>query len=159
MKTKIQNVWFYADGAVRWREQPYTKTADVGDPVSFQSKDSGHRVLSLWFDGKTHKLQYARVVWLLVYGDWPVDEIDHIDRDPRNNDIDNLRLADRSQNNWNKSLSSAGGVHKHGPSWRVELTVRGKRHRVNRFLSRDAAVEFRDLLASMLHGGYHPITS
>ena len=43
-----------------------------------------------------------RLAWLYVYGDWPEDEIDHINGDPMDNRIDNLRLVDRSGNAQNQ---------------------------------------------------------
>jgi hypothetical protein len=47
-----------------------------------------------------------RLAWLMVYGDWPSDEIDHINGDPLDNRIANLRLATRSQNLANTKASS-----------------------------------------------------
>lgn len=125
-----------------------------GDVYPFVSKPSGHRVVSVWHDGKTKKLQYARVVWVLVNGDFPEKEIDHIDCNPANNDISNLRLASRTQNNWNKSLTDANGVYKHGNTWRAEITVNGIKHRVSKFSTKELAVEFRNLMSAMLHGEF-----
>jgi hypothetical protein len=49
------------------------------------------------------KLQLShRVIWALVYGEWPKDHIDHIDGNITNNKIENLRECSRSQNNRNK---------------------------------------------------------
>ena len=42
-----------------------------------------------------------RLVWLVEHGTFPVKNLDHIDRNPRNNTISNLREADQSQNNCN----------------------------------------------------------
>lgn len=39
-----------------------------------------------------------RIIWLLNYGEWPKDQIDHIDRDPSNNRLNNLRDVSRSIN-------------------------------------------------------------
>jgi hypothetical protein len=45
-----------------------------------------------------------RVIWALVHGEWPDDEIDHIDRDGNNNRLSNLRQSDRSKNCANRSV-------------------------------------------------------
>lgn len=60
--------------------------------------------LRLRIDGR---LYYShRLAWLWVYGSWPNKNIDHIDGNPRNNAISNLRLADQSENLQNISKSS-----------------------------------------------------
>ena len=45
-----------------------------------------------------------RVIWALVYGSWPEDEIDHIDRDGHNNRLQNLRQVSRSENCLNRKV-------------------------------------------------------
>ena len=39
-----------------------------------------------------------RVIWLLNYGEWPKDQLDHIDRDTSNNRLNNLRDVSNSIN-------------------------------------------------------------
>jgi hypothetical protein len=39
-----------------------------------------------------------RLAWLYVHGEWPELDVDHIDGDPGNNRIANLRLATMTQN-------------------------------------------------------------
>lgn len=46
-----------------------------------------------------------RVIWLMVHGCWP-DEIDHLDGDPSNNRIENLRDVNSSINKRNRMRSS-----------------------------------------------------
>lgn len=43
-----------------------------------------------------------RLAWLCAYGTWPASEIDHIDGNPSNNKISNLRMSTISENNCNR---------------------------------------------------------
>lgn len=58
--------------------------------------------------GKWHKVH--RLVWLLETGDWPQEQIDHIDRDPTNNKITNLRDTTNYINCLNRGRVSSSGV-------------------------------------------------
>jgi hypothetical protein len=61
-----------------------------------------------------------RIAWLLHYGEWPSDEIDHINGIKTDNRIVNLRVVTRQQNNQNilrpKRRNKTGflgvGIHK-----------------------------------------------
>jgi hypothetical protein len=62
-----------------------------------------------WVDGDHMRIVYKemkyllhRVCWALYYGEWPKHSIDHIDRNPFNNRIDNLRDVPQKVNNSNK---------------------------------------------------------
>lgn len=47
-----------------------------------------------------------RLAWFYVYGTWPKDQIDHINRDRADNRITNLRDVSCEQNHQNRSKSS-----------------------------------------------------
>ena len=47
-----------------------------------------------------------RVAWLYVYGEWPKNQIDHINRDKKDNCISNLRDVSNSTNQINIGLRS-----------------------------------------------------
>lgn len=52
-----------------------------------------------------YQLLAHRVVWAWHYGEWPILEIDHINRNRLDNRIENLRDVSHSENERNKSLS------------------------------------------------------
>lgn len=56
--------------------------------------------------GKIYKEH--RLAWLYVYGEFPALDIDHIDRNPLNNRIHNLRLATKTQNCYNREKPARG---------------------------------------------------
>ena len=47
-----------------------------------------------------------RIVWLIYYGEWPKNEIDHINQDPTDNRIENLRDVTHVENNRNRTLQN-----------------------------------------------------
>jgi hypothetical protein len=73
-----------------------------------------------------------RLAWLYMHGVMPPAEIDHIDGDPTNNRIANLRLATRTENNGNsrarKSASGLKGAHWEAKrkAWRAQIYKDGK---------------------------------
>lgn len=59
-----------------------------------------------------------RVCWAIHYGEWPRSFLDHINGEPSDNRISNLRLVTRQQNCMNQKLLSTNktglkGVHLH----------------------------------------------
>lgn len=57
-----------------------------------------------------------RLVFLWHHGYLP-DLVDHIDQNPRNNKIDNLRAADKSSNAYNSKLNKRNKSGVRGVSW------------------------------------------
>lgn len=77
-------------------------------------------------------LRAHRVAWLLYYGDWPAEQIDHIDGVRTNNVIGNLRSVTNAQNSRNRAKTARNksghvGVraYKNG-KWIAEIGVNGK---------------------------------
>ena len=72
-----------------------------------------------------------RLVWRLHYGTWPNGLVDHIDMDPTNNAVENLRMATEGQNRANtkpRARSGFKGVTKLKlcASYMAQITVNGK---------------------------------
>ena len=67
-----------------------------------------------------------RVVWKLIYGNITVDKvIDHVDGNPLNNKVDNLRLGDITLNNKNRKRMKSNKTGHTGVVYN-ELKQRGK---------------------------------
>lgn len=93
---------------------------------------------------------YHRIIWLLENGEWPPSHlvVDHIDRNPRNNKIENLRLASCSQNIYNSKLnkrSKSGfknvNFNKRDGKWWATINVNKKQKLLGRFDSMEEAVK------------------
>lgn len=90
---------------------------------------AGYR--KVFIDGKRYQL--SRLAWLYIYGKWPDGVVDHIDGNPLNNAISNLRDVTRSENQHNQKKAQKHnklgvlGVHV-GPRgiFYADITVNGK---------------------------------
>ena len=104
------------------------KGSTVGTPAGSNYK--GDSPFSFWFLGRKHYVH--RVAWAISYGYWPL-EIDHIDRNPQNNRLDNLREVTRSENQRNQGIyknntSGVTGVYqtkKGYGRWYAQISING----------------------------------
>jgi len=101
-----------------------------------------------------------RLAWILHYGEWPKDEIDHINHNVSDNRIDNLRVVTRSEQNRNATLSKnnksgAVGVSFNNKSrkWIASIGDQGTSVHVGSFPSFQLAKEARE--AANVQYGYH----
>jgi hypothetical protein len=91
-----------------------------------------------------------RLAWLLTYGNWPEYEIDHINKNTSDNRIENLRLANRTQNNQNRkkfSNNSSGhtGIiwHKKDKLWTAYIGVNKRKVFLGEFKIIEDAIDAR----------------
>lgn len=91
-----------------------------------------------------------RVVWAMCRNVWPLGQIDHIDGDPTNNRIDNLRDVPAPENQRNMRRSSANtskvtGVYwdKRLQKWTAKLGVDNRSLHLGVFASFEDAVSAR----------------
>lgn len=93
-----------------------------------------------------------RLMWLYVYGAFPLLSIDHIDRDKTNNKPTNLRLATPKQNSENmfrvkSNTSGFRGVRKEArlisKPWSATITNNYKQIHLGYFATKEEAVQAR----------------
>jgi hypothetical protein len=113
-------------------------------------------------DGKRIQPLAHRVVWILANGPIPPGyEIDHVDNNPLNNKLENLRLATKSQNAMNKkrprnNTTGLKGVRHSGYGRfcaviRLDDTI----HYLGTFDTKEEAHEAYCTKAKELHGLFH----
>lgn len=75
-----------------------------------------------------------RIAWALHYGEWPTGVVDHINRNPHDNRISNLRMGSQQQNTFNagpskNNTSGYKGVYfrKDTGKWSAEITHNRKK--------------------------------
>lgn len=159
-------------GRLFWRERPESMFADGGHSAAhcaakWNTRYAGKEALTaLRVHGYRHgsvldKQQAAhRVVWALVYGKWPSQDIDHINGDPADNRIINLRLVTKAENMRNQkryatNKSGATGVNwfKRDRTWQAKITVSGQQVHLGYFKNIDDAIAARK--AAEARYGFH----
>jgi hypothetical protein len=105
---------------------------------------SGHLVVSI----KGQHVMLHRVIFYILYG-WMPEYVDHIDRNPKNNNPENLRAASKATNSWNRDVQSNSttglrGVHynKNPDSvckWGAHIKVNGKREWLGSYMTAEEA--------------------
>jgi hypothetical protein len=110
--------------------------------------------------GKKNYLAH-RLAWLYVHGYPPPHEIDHANGDPRDNRIDNLRLASKSQNAQNqrrsaKNSSGYKGVSwsRHKQRWRAAIKVNDRNMHLGYFRELAAAADAYRRAAARYFGDF-----
>ena len=128
----------------------------LGSGKKPNSHRSGTRIAAR-IDG--YNYQAHRLAWLYVHGKWPPDQIDHINGNPADNRIDNLRPANNSQNHANLGptrLNRSGlkGVKKHRHRWVARITVGGREKHLGSFQTPQAASAAYIKAARLYFGEY-----
>lgn len=122
--------------------------------IAGRSKNGGYRIIRI--DGREYRAH--RLAWLHFYGRWPAQPIDHINRNPDDNSIANLRECTLSENQHNRrrprnNTSGLTGVSwdKTNRKWIAQICIRGKRKNLGRFDSRKDAHQAYLSAKALLH--------
>jgi hypothetical protein len=127
-------------GKMYWRVRPESMFKSLRSARMWNTRYSGretapapggwgYKILSIF----SVKHRVHRVAWAMYYGEWPEFEIDHINRNPDDNRISNLRAATSLQNSRNKgeyvnNKSGYRGVtwHKSSNKWMAQIKFNRK---------------------------------
>ena len=122
-----------------------------GDVAGFFNKN-GYQYLSL----AGVKFLGHRVAWFYTHGVWPDECIDHINGNPSDNRLCNLRLATRSQNSQSKKISVRLGSGFRGVNkcprtgkWRARVQFQ-----IGLFPTKEAAARAVDVVMKQHFGEY-----
>lgn len=120
---------------------------------------SSHGYMQISIDGCLHLAH--RLAYLHMTGEWPGNQIDHVDGNRSNNRWLNLRSANQSENNANQTIrsdNSSGykGVYWHagGRKWKAQIVSGHKHHHIGYYDTAEEAAEARSKAAEILHGEF-----
>lgn len=128
----------------------------IGQEVGWTDK-YGYRACEI--DHKYHLVH--RLAWLYVYGEWPKDEIDHINLNKSDYRISNLREASHMLNSRNKKLRPDNTCGVKGVSlkpwgkYQAKITVAGKFKNLGCFDNVDDAGAAYEDAAQKYFGEFH----
>jgi hypothetical protein len=99
-----------------------------------------------------------KLAWLYVNGELPDQHIDHIDGNPNNNAISNLRLCNRNQNMQNRKINKNNKLGIKGVCWNkkiekyhVQIGLNEKVKHIGYFDN----LEFAELVSIEVRNKYH----
>ncbi len=105
------------------------------------------------------------LAWLYTYGEYPKQDLDHINQVKNCNKIRNLRLASEAQNKWNTGVQANNSSGYKGVSWdcenskwRVMAMVNGVRKFLGRFDNLTSAITAHEVFCKANHGEFYAKT-
>lgn len=157
IKRLKQLITYDKSGFLLWRRRISPRDGTEHSVKTFNSRFAGK--LALNCADKTGRkageifnvpFRAHRVIWALHYGEWPKNVIDHINGDPSDNRIENLRDVSRSVNQKNMRRRCDTKNPHVGVQWRAEagryrarITIDGKFKSLGYFLTLDEAITAR----------------
>lgn len=161
----LKEYFYIVDGKFVRKIRTGSSTS-IGDVVNGYVLSNGRRYMKF----NDEHFAYHRLVWIYHYGNIPEDkELDHVDGNSLNNDISNLRLANRIENNQNRGSCGSNTGHKdivkysknkNGREYwyyMVGVKLNGKAKRKNFPCTEEglrSAIEYRNSQISVLHGEF-----
>lgn len=151
---QVQSLFDYRDGFLYWKVNH--ERVKIGDKTKPSPNRSGYYRIGI----KNKRYLTHRLIYLYHHGYIP-KEIDHIDGNPSNNKIENLREVTHQQNLMNqKSQCGCSSIYKgvcwdkQTNKWIVHIKINGKQKHLGRFKSEINAAKAYNKAAIKFHEEY-----
>lgn len=152
----IADCFEYRNGLLYWKGVSHPNKQSLLDKPAGSIHKTGYRHIT--WQGKPQKAH--RLIFMLHHGYFPL-EVDHINGDRADNRIENLRAANRSENQCNRGVlasntSGYAGVswHKKSKAWVVRVMKNGKTVVTQYFKDVELAGLFAAEARNLYHGIY-----
>ena len=155
---RLKELFEFKDNGLYWKKKPHPKAnmVKIGKKAGCLRKNKYRQIR---FDNKIY--YEHRLIWLYYYGYLP-KQIDHINRNPSDNRIENLRECTQSQNCMNSRKKRKGfsskykGVCWYKPSkkWQAVIQLNKKQIYLGRFDTKIEAAKVYDEKAIELFGEF-----
>jgi hypothetical protein len=151
-------------GIFRWKYNPDRRTEwntrRAGQVAGGVTCGKFGRMHAVRIDGRLYLGH--RLAWLYVHGEWP-DEIDHINGEPADNRLKNLRSITHAQNSINRAMQSNNtngmvGVRfrEHHGKWEGRINLGGKTVWREYFDNPQEAAAARRIAVEEIYGDFRP---
>jgi len=156
-RSRLKELFIYEPeaGELYWRQR-HNSQIKLDKPAGWARQNGYHEVK---IDNRTYKRH--RIVWCLFNGDPGELEIDHVNGKKGDDRIENLRLATRTQNQYNRpalahNKSGYKGVSPvSGGRWKAQITIpSGRRVHIGTYLTPEAAAGAYEKAAKGLHAEF-----
>jgi hypothetical protein len=160
-------------GKLFWKERPVKYFKNPNYTKSWNAKWAGKEALTAItrrksgqiarLDGRILNKKYSthRITWLIYYGEWPKNQIDHINQDPTDNRIKNLRDVTHAENNRNRTLQnnsttgySGVSFYKRYRKYRAEICINKIKKHLGYYDTVEEAVAARAV--ANINYNFHP---
>lgn len=128
-------------GVLSWKN-PRKKTL-IGRPVG-NKKGNNYMRVTVIVDRKLNYFVVHRIAWLVHYGRWPKDQLDHINGIRNDNRLCNLRECSQAENNANTRLYKNNKSGVKGVYWEPDRNSWAAYIRENKILRRIGRFETKE---------------
>lgn len=149
----------YKDGVLFWKERPKNSRKPKDDMEAGTLTGHGYKKIAI----NKNKYYVHQVIFLMQHGFIP-KLLDHIDGNGLNNKIENLRVANKTENAYNSKtrIDNTSGHksviwHKKSNKWMVQLQLQKKSKYFGVFDDFEFACLVADEAKRIYHGNYAKI--